>query len=180
MSFTAVKGTAGVYGEQQKCIQSSVFVCNNPESQFCLQKMEDATINKYSCNFPAAILSDSFFFLYWRSLSLYPHILQPLAASSRSICSLFLCLSIKVPWFPWDWILSQIMPEGGLSCMDPLGCTALCEGSEVWEMWCIWLWECRSPVFLDDLTGAFGPVVYYNHICASISTVTHVRRSAEW
>lgn len=133
MSFTAVKGTAGVYGEQQKCIQSSVFVCNNPESQFCLQKMEDATINKYSCNFPAAILSDSFFFLYWRSLSLYPHILQPLAASSRSICSLFLCLSIKVPWFPWDWILSQIMPEGGLSCMDPLGCTALCEGSEVWE-----------------------------------------------
>lgn len=62
MSFTAVKGTAGVYGEQQKCIQSSVFVCNNPESQFCLQKMEDAAINKYSCNFPAAILSDSFFF----------------------------------------------------------------------------------------------------------------------
>lgn len=48
MLLTAVKGTAGVFGEQQqKCIQSSVFVCNNLESQFCFQKMEDAAINKY-------------------------------------------------------------------------------------------------------------------------------------
>lgn len=55
MLFTAVKGTAGVYGEQQqKFTQSCVFVCDNPESQVCFQKIEEAAINKYSCNFPAA------------------------------------------------------------------------------------------------------------------------------
>lgn len=77
----------------------------------------------------------------------------PIAASStsRSICGLFLCLSIRVPWFPWDWILSQIMLGGGLSFIDPLGSTALCRGSEVWEMWCIWPRGCTSAVFSDDL-----------------------------
>lgn len=55
MFFAVVKGTAGVYGEQQqKRTQSCVFVCDNPESQVCFQKIEEAAINKYSCNFPAA------------------------------------------------------------------------------------------------------------------------------
>lgn len=127
-------------------------------------------------------LSCSFFILYWKSLPLYPRMLQPHIASSstsRSICSLFLCLSIRVPWFPWDWILSQIMPEGGLSCMDPLGSTALCRGSEVWEMWCILPRGCTSAVFSDDLTGACGSMVHYSHIRSckhtSISTTAHVQ-----
>lgn len=75
-------------------------------------------------------------------LSLYPCPVQPpttsSASTSSSICSLFLCLSISVPWFPWDWILSQIILEGSLSSIDPLGSTALCRGSEVWRMWCMW------------------------------------------
>lgn len=55
MLFTAVKGAAGVSGEQQqKVTQSYVFVCNNHKSQVCFQKIEEAAINKYSCNFPAA------------------------------------------------------------------------------------------------------------------------------
>lgn len=151
------------------------------KSQLCFfRRWGDAAIFIYSCISPAALFCQIFFILHWRSLPLYPHMLQPHIASSRSICSLFLCLSIRVPWFPWDWILSQIMPEGGLSCMDPLGCTTLCKGSEVWEMWCIWPRGCRSPVFLDDLTGACGPVAHYSHICASISTAARVRRPAEW
>lgn len=116
------------------------------------------------------------------SLPLYPCILQPPIAfysTSRSICSLFLCLSIRVPWFPWHWILSQIMPEGDLSCMDPLGSTALCRGSEVWEMWCIWPKGWTSTVFSDDLTGACGPMVHWSHMRSckhtSISTTALVQ-----
>lgn len=93
------------------------------------------------------------------------------STTSRSICGLFLCLSIIVPWFPWDWVLSEIMPEGGLS-MDPLGSTALCLGSEVWEMWCIWPQGCTSLVFSDDLPVACGPKVHsgYIHTCKHTST----------
>lgn len=85
----------------------------------------------------------------------------------------------EFPWFPRDWILSQIMPEGGLSCMDPLGSTSLCRGSEVWEMWCMWPRGCTSAVFSDDLTAPAAPVVRSSHIHSckhtSVSTTAHVQ-----
>lgn len=31
-----------------------------------------------------------------------------------TVCSLFLFFSIRLPWFPWDWILQQIMLQGSL------------------------------------------------------------------
>lgn len=127
------------------------------------------------------LLPLSFFSPYWKSPPLYPCVLQsPITPAStfRSICSLFLCLSIRLPWFPWDWILSQIMPEGGLPCIDPLGSTALCRGSEVWEMWCIWLRGCTNAVLSDNLTCAHSSKVHYSNrnSCrlSSIST-SHVQ-----
>lgn len=38
-----------------------------PESLFCFQKMEGAAINKYSCNFPAAL----FFFFFCQGASFF-------------------------------------------------------------------------------------------------------------
>lgn len=87
----------------------------------------------------------------------------------------FLCLSIRVPWFLWDWILSKILPEGGLSCIDPLSSTALCRGNEVWEMWCIWPGGCTSTVFSDDLTCACGPKLHYSYIHSYEHTSISVR-----
>lgn len=148
-----------------------------PNHSYVSRRREDAAINKYSCNFPAAFLSGGFFLLDWRSLPLYPHILQPRAASSRSICGLFLCLSIRVPWFPWDWILSQIMPEGGLSCMDPLGCTALCKGGEVWGNVMYIAQGLHKPCVFRWPSGACSPAVHYSHMCKYIRSNT---RPAEW
>lgn len=80
-----------------------------------------------------------------------PHRL--LLYNQKHMQSIFYVFPSEFPWFPWDWILSQIMPEGGLSCMDPLGSTSLCRGSEVWEKWCMWPGGCTSTVFSDDLTA---------------------------
>lgn len=113
-------------------------------------------------------------------LSLYPCPVQPpttsSASTSSSICSLFLCLSISVPWFPWDWILSQIILEGSLSSIDPLGSTALCRGSEVWRMWCMWPMgkqvECFQMTSL--VTAALRSAIDFVHLCKHTSLQQHV------
>lgn len=94
---------------------------------------------------------------------------------SQSTCTLFLGRSIRVLWFPTDWSVSRVVPEGDLSCIDPLDYSPLSRGSEVCEMWCTR--PSTSTVFSDDLTSACGPAAPNSHIhsckTSSESTAAH-------
>lgn len=71
--------------------------------------------------------------------------------------------------FPWLNPQPALMLEGALS--RPLRFTALCRGSEVWEMWCMWPKGCTNAVFRMTLPvpaamGHYSCIRSYSH-CTS-------------
>lgn len=69
---------------------------------------------------------------------------------------------------------SRIALKAGLSCKDPLGCAALCRGSDVWRKWCMWL---RGRSVFSWPSCAFGPEVHYSYMHA-VHTV-HISKYME-